>query len=205
MCNRYESGSLDDAARYFRASPARRFNSGGGTIHPKDRGLVVLDRDGERVIDQMTWGFPLVLKGKKGQPLKPKPVNNARFDKLDGFWKRWTAPANRCLIPVTRYAEAEGPKGKKTETWLSVADRPMMAWAGLWRTNDDEEWGDCYTGVMTDAAPELAKIHDRAPVILAADDWETWLTAPLDDLYKFDRPWPAAAVKVDATDRSWVR
>ena len=30
----------------------------------------------------MTWGFPLVLKGKNGQPLKPKPVNNARTDKL---------------------------------------------------------------------------------------------------------------------------
>jgi hypothetical protein len=33
----------------------------------------------------MVWGFPLVLKGKGGQALKPKPVNNARVDKLDGF------------------------------------------------------------------------------------------------------------------------
>jgi hypothetical protein len=43
----------------------------------------------------MAWGFPLALKSKKtGQPLKPKPVNNAREDKFgtaslrDGFARR---------------------------------------------------------------------------------------------------------------------
>ncbi|RKF17689.1 hypothetical protein D6851_15625 [Altericroceibacterium spongiae] len=132
MCNRYESVALDDVANWFCAEPAGRFNGGGRTIHPKDPGLVVFDRDGKRVIRQMTWGFPLVLKGKKGQPLRPHPVNNARFDKLDGYWKRWTAPANRCLIPVARYAEAQGPRSAKTETWLSIPDMPIMAWAGLW-------------------------------------------------------------------------
>lgn len=204
MCNRYQSGDLDDAVRHFNARPLRAFNAGPSTIHPKEPGLVVREQDGETVVDQMTWGFPLVLKGKKGQPLKPKPINNARFDKLGGFWKRWAvAPENRCLIPVIRYAEAEGPRGSKTETWLSVPDMPMMAWAGLWRSS--EEWGDCYTGVMTNAAPELANVHDRAPVILAPDEWESWLTMPFDDLYRFDRPWPASSVKVEATDRSWSR
>ena len=32
--------------------------------------------------------FPLVLKGKSGQPLKPKPVNNTRADKRDSFMRR---------------------------------------------------------------------------------------------------------------------
>jgi putative SOS response-associated peptidase YedK len=126
----------------------------------------------------MTWGFPVVLKGKQGQPLKPKPVNNARFDKLDSFWRRWAEqPLHRCLIPTKRYAEAVGEKGKMTETWLSVKDEPVFAWAGLWSTS--EEWGDCYTGVMTDNAPELEYIHDRSPVILERDEW---LHAPLADL-----------------------
>ena len=33
----------------------------------------------------MTWGFPLVVKRKSGQPLKPKPVNNTPANKLDSF------------------------------------------------------------------------------------------------------------------------
>ena len=57
----------------------------------------------------MVWGFPLVMKGKSGQPLKPKPVNNTRADKLDSFMWRYSFRERRCLIPVTEFAEAEGP------------------------------------------------------------------------------------------------
>ena len=60
----------------------------------------------------MTWGFPLVLTGKQGQKLKPKPVNNARTDKLQtAFWCDSFA-RRRCLIPVSEWAEAEGQKGR---------------------------------------------------------------------------------------------
>ncbi len=46
------------------------------------------------------------------------------------------------------------------------------------------ELGDCYTGVVTENAPELAHIHDRSPIILLPDKWEAWLTVPLDELYR---------------------
>jgi len=152
----------------------------------------------------MTWGFPVVLTGKKGQPLKPKPVNNARFDKLGAFWRRWAAdPRQRCLIPATRYAEAVGESGRMTEAWLSVKGEPVFAWAGLWRASD--EWGDCYTGVMTENAPALAHIHDRSPVILEPDQWEAWLTLPLQSLYQFDRPFPAERMAVEVTADLWAR
>ena len=56
----------------------------------------------------MLWGFPLAMKGKSGQPLKPKPVNNTRADKLDSFMWRYSFQERRCLTPVTEFAEAEG-------------------------------------------------------------------------------------------------
>lgn len=202
MCNRYKPGERETIRQLFKASLFREVNEGPAIVHPKDPGWVVRLVDGEHVLDQMTWGFPVYLRGKAGQPLKPKPVNNARFDKLGGFWKRWAdTPAHRCLIPATAYAEAVGPAGQMTTTWLSVKDTPMFAWAGLWRETD--EWGTCYTGVMTDNAPELRSIHDRSPVILRPEEWSTWLTAPLADLFQFDRPWPATATVVDATRILW--
>jgi len=90
-----------------------------------------------------------------------------------------------------------------TETWLSVRDLPVFAWAGLWRNSD--EWGTCYTGVMTDACIELSQIHDRCPVILDPADWQTWLTAPLADLARFDRPLPAERMEMDRTPNPWFR
>lgn len=202
MCNRYTPGERETILNHFSARSLRDFNAGPAIVHPREPGYVVREVEGERVLDQMTWGFPVYLRGKSGQPLKPKPTNNARFDKLSGFWKRWAInPANRCLIPASAYAEAVGPPGAMTTTWLSVKDAPTFAWAGLWRETD--EWGACYTGVMTDNAPELADIHDRSPVILDPEDWETWLHAPLEELYRFDRPYPADRISVNRTSVLW--
>ena len=58
---------------------------------------------------------------------------------------------------------------------------------------------------MTENAPELEHIHDRSPVIVRADQWQTWLNAPLADLYVFDKPYPADAMAVEATTRLWAR
>lgn len=204
MCNRAERGETQKVLKLFGARQGARFNEGPMQIHPNQPGQVIRLEGGERVLEQMSWGFPVTLRGKSGQQLKPKPVNNARFDKLGSFWKRWAVePHNRCLIPTARYAEAVGEKGKMTETWLSVRDQPIFAWAGIWTVSD--EWGAVFTGVMTDNAPELADIHDRSPVIVDPQDWDTWLHAPLPDLYQFDRPYPASKIEVDHTDNPWFR
>jgi putative SOS response-associated peptidase YedK len=55
----------------------------------------------------MTWGFPVRLKSMKPGS-KPKPVTNARDDKLHTpFWKPSFA-SRRCLIPASAWAEPEG-------------------------------------------------------------------------------------------------
>jgi putative SOS response-associated peptidase YedK len=202
MCNRATPGDREKIVNLFDIKKVRIFNEGPRIVHPREPAPVVRLDHGELTLEQMTWGFPVVLKGKRGEPLKPKPVNNARFDKLKGFWRRWASePKHRCLIPTARYAEAVGKPGSMTTTWLSLKSTPVFAWAGLWAISD--EWGPVYTSVMTDNAPELVDIHDRSPVILAPGDWQTWLSAPLDDLYRFDRPWPADDVRVDPTVVSW--
>jgi putative SOS response-associated peptidase YedK len=140
MCNRYQRGDRHRIDKLFGARPLREYNDGPEIVHPREIGAVVRLVDGQRVVEPMTWGFPVVSRGKDNQLLKPKPVNNARFDKLGGFWKRWAQePAQRCLIPAVRFAEAEGRTGHMTTTWLSVRDQEMFAWAGLWR--DSDEWG----------------------------------------------------------------
>jgi putative SOS response-associated peptidase YedK len=198
MCNLYRLNQpVAEVASIFKVAAPDGLNFA-TEVYPGYQGIVIAAGE----VRAMTWGFPVVLKGKKGQLLKPKPVNNARFDKLNGFWRRWAAdPQYRCLIPLSAYGEAVGAPRAMTRTWLSIKDTPVFAWAGLWRPSD--EWGHCYTGVMTENAPELAHIHDRSPVLLDRENWQTWLTAPLAELYQFDRPYPAARVAVEATTEPW--
>ena len=168
MCNLYRiKSSNDEIARLFDVE-----NSAGNAaeeVYPGYPGLVVA----EGRLRSMGWGFPLVLKSKKtGQPLTPKPVNNARTDKLDSFMWRYSFQERRCLIPLTAWAEAEGPRGAMTRTWMSLPDQPVFAVAGIWRAS--EEWGDCYSMVMTDAAGAAAEVHNRMPVILRAGEKDIW-------------------------------
>ncbi len=204
MCNLYTNKStVAEMADLFKAQAPHGFNAP-ADVYPGYPGLIVREHDGGRLIEQMTWGFPVRLKGMKPTS-KPKPVNNARDDKLlTGFWKHWFAtPAQRCLIPFTAFAEAEGPKGKMTRTWISVADQPTAAWAGLWRPTD--EWGNAYTGVMVDATEELFDIHDRMPVILHPDAHETWLRADADEAMRLVTQYPADRLVVDRTAEPWFK
>jgi len=167
-------------------------------VYPGYPGLVIAGGE----LRSMVWGFPLTLKGKNGQALKPKPINNARADKLDGFMWRYSFQERRCLIPVTAFAEAEGDKGSKTRTWFTLPDQEVFAVAGLWR--DTPEWGPSYTMVMTEACQHVADVHDRMPVILKQDDWSDWLDGLPDKAGLLCRPY-ADLMVVNGTNEPWVR
>ena len=198
MCNLYRmSTAPDEVARLFGASVGQVGNAG-GEVYPGYPGLVVAGGE----LRSMAWGFPLALKGKNGQPLKPRPVNNTRSDKLDsGFWKP-SFQQRRCLIPVSEFAEAEGEKGRMTRTWFALPDEPVFAVAGIWR--DTAEWGPAYSMVMTEACIHVADVHDRMPVILRRQDWGDWLDGPPDAASLLCRPYPELMV-VNRTPEPWFR
>lgn len=202
MCNLYKmSKSADEVAQFFSdIAQDMRVSPGGNApemVYPGYPGMVLT----EDTVQPMVWGFPLQRKGAKGQPLKPKPVNNARTDKLgSSFWKP-SFEARRCLIPVSGFAEAEGPKGGKTRTWFTPDDAELFAIAGFWR--DTAEWGRAYTMLMTQANDTVRGVHDRMPVILAPEDWQSYLTAEPRDAYSLCVPY-AGAMQKDATDEPWA-
>lgn len=171
----------------------------GSEVYPGYPGAVIAGGS----VRSMIWGFPLVLKSKKtGKPLKPKPVNNARTDKLDSFMWRYSFEERRCLIPLTAWAEAEGQKGAMTRTWLSLPDQPIFAAAGIWRNSD--EWGECYSMVMTDAVGEASEVHNRMPVILQAGDYERWQVGTPDEVKALCVGY-ADEIAIDRTQDKWRR
>lgn len=200
MCNLYRmTKNASEVAAWFGAVEGAGGANFAAEVYPGYTGLVVA----EGAVRAMTWGFPLVLKGAKGQPLKPKPVNNARQDKLgSGFW-RHAFENRRCLIPLEAWAEAEGRKGRMTRTWMSLPDTSLFAVAGVWRPSD--EWGNCYSMVMTDSAGSAsADVHERMPVLLDSADQGRWLTAPPAEALILCRAWPGP-LAIARTDEAWVR
>jgi putative SOS response-associated peptidase YedK len=197
MCNLYRmTQTTDEIAKLFDALPDRGANFG-AEVYPGYPGLVVADGKART----MTWGFPLVLKGRQGTPLKPKPVTNAREDKLTTPFWRASFEARRCLIPVSAWAEAEGQAGRMTRTWYALPGGEPFAVAGLWRPT--AEWGDAYTMVMVDGSPLMADVHDRMPLILANEDRDRWTGGSAEEALALCRTWPGT-LAVERTAERWA-
>lgn len=203
MCNLYTvRKSAAEVAAHFRVPNPMQSNAP-DEVYPGMPGMVVTEADGVRELRSMTWGFPLRLRGMKPDA-KPKPVNNIA-DLSKPMWVGLARkPQWRCLIPLTAFAEAEGPKGAKTRTWFSLRDQPIFAWAGLWRVSD--EWGPVYSGVMTDANTFVSPVHDRMPVLLHQDDHERWLHGSFEDTISFQmRVFPPDLMEIERTPELWVK
>ena len=198
MCNLYRmTKNATEVAHWFDAVNEVGGANTAGEVYPGTPGLVMA----QGKVKACTWGFPLHRKGAKGQPLKPKPVNNTRTDKLGSpFWKA-SFEKRRCLIPVSAFAEAEGERGAMTRTWFSHPEDDLLAIAGIWRWS--EEWGAVYSMVMTEACLDVEGVHDRSPVIVAAADRATWLGDDPGAALALCRPWEGGLL-VDRTDEPWA-
>lgn len=197
MCNLYRmTKGTAEVAKLFAVEPDLAANYA-TEVYPGFPGLVIAEGRARA----MHWGFPLVLTGKQGQKLKPKPVTNAREDKLTtGFW-RDSFVHRRCLVPVSQWAEAEGAKGRMTRTWYGLPDEDVFAVAGLWRPS--AEWGDVYTLVMVDGHPQMAEAHDRMPLILSHAAQRYWLDGTPDEALALCSTWEDP-ITVERTTQLWA-
>lgn len=203
MCNLYalRKSAAEVAAHFGVTNPIQ--SNAAEEVYPGAPGLVVRETDGHRVMQSMAWGFPLRLK-TMAPTSKPKAVNNIA-DLTKNMWVGLARkPQWRCLIPLTGFAEAEGPKGKMTRTWFNVKDQPIFAWAGLWRISD--EWGPVYSGAMTDCNEAIRPVHNRMPVLLHASEYDQWLNGSFDDAVAFQqRCFPDELIEMVRTDELWAK
>jgi putative SOS response-associated peptidase YedK len=163
-----------------------------------------------------TWGFPPPnIPGQK--PRNPYLTNVRKTD--SSYWKRWLKdPAQRCLVPVTSFAEPDnrgleqpGVANPKTIwTWFAQDEsRSLMFFAGIWRewegdrgTRKEPNVGKhlVFSFLTTDASPDVAPIHpDATPVLLLDEEArEMWMNAPIELALTLQKPPPAGALRIVA-------
>ena len=87
----------------------------------------------------------------------------------------------------------------KQPFFMTRPDGESLALAGLWSTWRDPEADPDAPPLVTcavlttDAVAQLAGIHDRMPLLLAPDDWASWLDPDSDDVGRLLAP-PAQAL-----------
>jgi putative SOS response-associated peptidase YedK len=161
------------------------------------------DDESTRRVRSMRWGLipPWAKSGPDGAPDGKGPLLiNARAETVTSSPAfRNSAKGKRCLIPMDGWYEwrpngelSSGKTGKasaKTPFYMYGGDGEPLFMAGLWSTwrpkdssKDVAPLLSC-TIITTEAAAQLADIHDRMPLTISASDWDHWLDpdAPIDE------------------------
>lgn len=149
---------------------------------------------GRKELTHFHWG--LIPSWAKDPSLAARMINARAETVAEKPAFRAAFKYRRCLIPVTGFYEWQKVDGKKQPYHIHPADGKAMVLAGLWehwQGPDGSEIDSCT--ILTTTANELmAPLHERMPVILQPDDYDSWLATDakgIDRLQHLLRPAPA--------------
>jgi len=177
MCSRYTLSAPPDAVRAFFAYrehpnfPAR-YNIAPTQPVP----VVIRGSEGVPQFVLMRWGFiPAYVKGDE----RPPVLINARSETVaEKAAFRAAFKRRRCLLPADGFYEWTGPKGAKRPFLFSRPEAGLFGFAGIWECwQDGKNGGEIDTvAILTCGANKVVgQLHDRMPVILRPEQFETWL------------------------------
>lgn len=158
MCSRYElTANPHRLVERFDLSVAPP-DLARAEIRPTDASLVITADGGRRGL-ALSWG----LASWDG-----KPLINARAETLTEKKSFRPLLERRCLVPATAYFEWRHDGKRRLKNRVVPADGGIVSFAGL---RDDNR----FVIVTCPAAPDIAGINDRMPVILNGDAEDSWL------------------------------
>lgn len=130
--------------------------------------------DGEPHVDMVKWGYRPAWAADKGLPI----MINARLEKAaTGPYFRSLFKAGRTIVPADGWYEWIGAAGHKQPWYIRQKnDRPLfMAALSNYRPEQPAAEGRGFVIVTAAAAGGLVDVHDRRPVVFAAEDAALWI------------------------------
>lgn len=189
MCGRFVSSSPpDQVAAYFDvdAVPEQLLDRGPNYNTAPTTGVLVVYEDGTtRRLDTFRWG--LVPSWAKDPSIGNRMINaRAETVATKPAFRRAFA-GRRCIVPADGFYEWMTQPGdkKKQPFYIHRHDGEPFAFAGIWerwrgpsgaaeQDTPAEPMRSC--SIITTVANEpMSTVHDRMPVILPRDAWDSWL------------------------------
>ncbi|MNH89943.1 putative SOS response-associated peptidase YedK [compost metagenome] len=181
MCQRFSlAAELQEVQGHFQIERVMYYYKNRYNISPTQHTPVVLQQNGERILDEFRWGF-IPYWGKDAINADLRNVHqNPSYRKM--------VDKQRCVIPCNGfyYWKKEGKKAYPVR--VVMKDRGMFGVAGLyevWRDTRGEPLRTC-TLVMTEANPLIGEFERRMPAILSPEDMTRWLDEETNDLDSLD-------------------
>jgi putative SOS response-associated peptidase YedK len=191
MCSRYFLDADGNVIAFTFSVPLnervrRRFN-----IAPTQQAPVIrATPGGGHEMAMLRWG--LVPAWARDIGVGTKMINARGESAAEKPAFREAMAQRRCLVPASGFFEWKGTPGRKQPYAITLPDRPLFAFAGLWeswRARGGGEPIETFTIVTTDPNEAIARIHDRMPVILPKDAEEAWLHGDVAEASELAKPY----------------
>ena len=179
MCGRFDqhtlpyryAGDIDAILRSAPEEPPPRYN-----VAPRTQAWVGrMARDGTREVVPLLWGL---VPYRADDPTKSARPINARSESVATKpMFRKLIEMHRCVIPVDGFYEWRATASGKQPYYIRLESGEPMLLAGLWDRwqRDGVTQIESFTILTTDASPEIARLHDRMPALIAPADLNRWL------------------------------
>lgn len=171
-----------------------------GRVYPDYPAPVIRNGDTGPELVMARWGMPSPKFALK--TTRDPGVTNVR-NLSSAHWRRWLGQGNRCLVPVTAFAEPLG-KGRGNQWFAATDEGAQMFFAGIevrgWKSvrkvKDGETTDDLFAFLTCPPNAEVRAVHPKAmPVILTTpSEWSEWMGGyPATEL---QRPLPDGALRL---------
>jgi len=190
MCYRYSVPNREILEKKFKATFKRNevFERKYHVDAFNSPNLPVITNESPQQIDLFHWGLiPFWVKDLKAANEIRQKTANARSESI--FEKpsfRNSAEKKHCLVLADGFFEWKFFNGKNYPYYIFLKKHKPFAMAGLWEdwTNrETQEKINTFTIITTKANPMMENIHNkkkRMPVILRPEDYDKWISMPID-------------------------
>jgi len=154
------------------------YDEKGGEVFPTDTAPVITQNDTGIAFESAKWGFKRfdgkgVIINARSETIRTKSTFSKHLE------------TGRCVVPAGEFFEWEKTDSGKIKHYAKDRDGNLLFMAGLYRDHNNERE---FVIITKEASGEIAKIHDRMPVILRTEQLEDWLSGRItpEDLEKME-------------------
>lgn len=143
---------------------------------------VIIEQDNRRKLEAFRWG--LIPHWAKDKNILAAAFNARAETVAHKPLFRDAIKSKRCLILASGFYEWQKLGRKKQPYYIYRADKRPLAFAGLWDVWEDDITGaaiESCTIITTSATHQIAQIHERMPVVLESELFDTWLDSEFND------------------------
>lgn len=187
MCGRYVVEGVQELSERFQLRDVGllfepTYNAAPTELLP----VIIEDDEGARRLRLMRWGLIPRWSRPGGKSVQPINARSETLREKPMF--KPLLSRRRCIVPASGYYEWRKEEGGKQPYYLTLEDREIFGFAGLYdETVDREADGPeaaaqgSYTIITAAADDAISFLHDRMPVILRPEYEEAWLSHDVTD------------------------